>query len=373
MRLLSSALLLLALAPLAPAESGTAPATPPAPAAEAPAVTFKPGDAAPAEILPTAWLRGTPVKALAPGVAYVFTSWNTVGGHKYAPGYNISRTLKPFAGNPAVLGVVTLRHDDSPPERLLKRLSYPSQQTPFAIGRATPGAAGDRILDGLYDDKQHGGAGTVIVRDGRIVWIGDGMELQSEELTAFAAPAFNFEQYVAAKAAKDARTKIHITRLMKEIPAARKAGEDQRVESMLADIESDQDLHPFVFSRVCDARCAAALAKGDTAGAIAAMKKLADKYPDESTIQSWVHKIISSTESLTKAGAPLAEQAATRVARLKEGDLARAWWHAAAQLRRASGDKPGALAALIEAEKASEPMTRLASMRAEAAKAAATR
>ncbi len=359
-------LLAAALAPLASAAEPAAPAAPataaptPAPEAEAP---YKAGDAAPAGLLPAVWVRGEPVKAFEPGVTYVIATWNTVGGHAFAPGYNLRRALEPLKGEKSLRTFIVFLNDDIAADKLAKRLARPSQQTPFPLGHATPGSVCEKAFARLRGGDRMRQANTLVVRDGRVLWVGEGGDLSADTLTPFLKPGFDYDTHVKEKAAYDARTGELLALLVKGLPAASKANDEAKVAEILETLEKEPNLHPFLFQRLRDTKCGIAFGKGDIAGAVAEMQKLADKEPDNAATQSWVHKVIMSTEAMNKPGMKLAAEAAARVAQLKEGDMARAWWEASAEHRLALGDKAAALAALEEAEKQSDPYRRLQAMK----------
>ncbi len=206
-------------------------------------------------------------------------------------------------------------------------------------------------------------ANTLVVRDGRVLWVGEGGDLSADTLKPFLKPGFDYDTHVKEKAAYDARTGELLALLVKGLPAASKANDEAKVAEILETLEKEPNLHPFLFQRLRDTKCGIAFGKGDIAGAVAEMQKLADKEPDNAATQSWVHKVIMSTEAMNKPGIKLAAEAAARVAQLKEGDMARAWWEASAEHRLALGDKAAALAALEEAEKQSDPYRRLQAMK----------
>lgn len=325
---------------------------------------FKAGESAPAALLAAPALLGEPAKSFEPGVAHVITLWNTVGGHPFAPGYNLTRALSGLPAGAPVRPLVVMSGDEIAPEKLAKRLALPSQKTPYAMIRVSRGSEAERAYARLKGSPGSERVNTLIVRDGRIVWVGEGHNLESDALVAFTKPGFEYERYVVEKAAYDARTKELLTLFVKELPAASKAGNAARAEEILATLENEPNLHPFLYQRLRDTRCFQAVDKGDIPGALAEMRKLAEKYPDSASTQAWVHKIIMSTEPLSKPGAELAAIAASRVARAKSGEMSVAWWQAAAKHRRDIGDKAGALAALEEAQRRSGPYRRLVAMRA---------
>lgn len=345
--------------PAAPASSGADDA--------ASAEPFKAGESAPPALLDAPVLLGAPAKSFEPGVAHVITFWNTVGGHPFAPGYNLSRALSGLPAGAPVRPLVVMVGDEITPEKLAKRLALPSQKTPYAMIRVAPGSEAERAYARLKGSPGGERVNTLIVRDGRIVWVGEGHNLESDALLAFTKPGFEYERYVTEKAAYDARTKELLTMFVKELPAVSKEGNTARVEEILATLENEPNLHPFLYQRLRDTRCFQAVGKGDIPGALAEMRKLADKYPESASTQAWVHKVIMSTEALNKPGAELAALVASRVARAKSGEMSVAWWKAAAKHRRDTGDKAGALAALEEAERRTGPYLRLDAMRKDSA------
>lgn len=350
------------LAPLVPAALAETPA---AATADAP---FKSGDSAPAALLAAPAVRGEAPTAFKPRETYVITTWNTVGGHNFAPGYNIARTMAKLPADTAVCPLVVMLDDDITPEKLAKRLARPSQQSPFPVIRLTPGTEAERTYARLRGaDSKQDETNTLVVRDSRIIWLGSGHNLDDGTLKELTATGFDYDKYIVAKAAYDARTKELMNLFFKELPAADKAGDTAKVEAGLTLLENEPNLHPFLYQRLRDARCMIAMEKGDIPTALAEMQKLADKYPNEDAVQSWVHKMVTTNEPLTKLGSALAAAAASRVAQLRKGENAAEWWQAAAEHLQSIGDKAGALAALEQAERQSGPYRRLAAMRGETA------
>ncbi len=365
MRTLTLPLLCAALSTLAHA-SEVAAARPEAEAASPATAPLQVGDAASSALLPEIWIRGERVKAFEPGVTYLIALWNTSGSHSYAPGYNIERAMRRYRGDSRIKPVVVLLMDESSPEKLSARLARPSQQTPFPIAHATAGSPSEALYARLFNPADAGKRDRktgLIVRDGRIIWTGDVSDLTHHTLTPLLAPDFNLETHAKNQAERGKRTRELIKLLMNELPEAEKAKDDARVQSILRTVESEPDLERFVYTRLRDTKCGMAMEKGDLAGAVAEMRLLSDKYPDDAGTQSWVHKVVAGTEELYKPGLDLCAVASERMTRIPEVDNASAWWQMVAKYRLELGDKKAALAALENALKTGAPYKRLEAMK----------
>jgi len=327
---------------------------------------FGPGDPFPVEGLPADWVRGEPVRRFEPGVAYVIAFWNTRTWGKRAPGYNIENSVASFANHPRLKCLVLYAQDDLPREKLAVRLGYPSQQTPFPVGMANkPDDPAVRLwLARMPRDERGMGHNTLVVRDGIVLWTGDGTDLSAETLAPFVAAEFDFKIWQEQRAASDARIKELWNVLAKEVPAADEAGDTACGEALLDTLEAEPNLHPFLYQRLRDHRAMRALKRGDVAGALAEMRKLAVKYPDDKRAQSWVHKVVSQVPELRDPGTTLCAEAAARAGELTGGDAGAEWLQVAAGHWQTAGDDAKALAALEAAEKMTTRYRRLEAYRA---------
>ena len=337
----------------------------PAPAAEAASEpkAFAAGEPASDALLPSDWIRGEPIRRFEPGHTYVLTTWNTVGGHDFAPGYNLTREMTPVKNIATIHPIVLFMQDDISAEKLAKRLAYPSQMTPYPIARVKDGSPALEQYSRLGRDERRQ-QNTLVVRDGRIVWTGNGFDISASQLRDFSAPDFNYDRYVEQQAQKGARMKDAMKKISGDCHEALKNKDYAKASAILDEIETRPDLDSFIYSRLRDMRCGIALERNDIPGAIAEMDKLSEKFPDNDAVQSWVHKMITQTEEMNTPGQALAAKAASRVAAAKSGDMARAWWEAAANHYENSGDKKAALKALESAEREAGPYTRLQAMKA---------
>ena len=318
-----------------------------------PATTaFEPGDAFPADGLPSQWLRGTPVTKFEPGIAYVITLWNTRSLGKLAPGGKVIDEINEIGPNPALKSIVLLISDPISDEALKKRLSYPSQTNDLPLADVRQS---DSPTAKLWLSRMSGpNLDTFVVRDGRVVWAGGGYDLKTEDLRTFAAEDFNYDTYLAAKTASDDRTRELSSLILKEYGEAVKAGNTDRADAIIAELQAEKNLHPFLGMRLYDALCQKALEINDVPAALGTMQAMADAYPQEEAVQSWAHKMIVNSEPMFALGQAQAGRAAAKVAELRNDGASIRWWRAAADHFLAAGDKEAALAALESAEKSSQ-------------------
>ncbi len=342
------------------AESTTATTTDAAAATETPAqeqpASFAAGDAFPIAALPTTWLRGEPIRTMEPGITYVITRWNTRGPGA-APGYNLTKTLAEIGPQPRLQPLVIFAGDDIPREKLERLLAYPSHRNALPLADAT---VADNLTSRLWLPRMaKSDLNTVVVRDARVVWAGNGHDLGPETLTPFLTEDFDYEKYTAEKAVRDARIQVLATLILKDYATALREGNTERADAILAELKAEPNLHPFIGMRLYDALFQRALTAGDIPGALAAMHAMVDAYPDEKGVQSWAHKVINSSEPVLAPGQAQAGRAAARVAELRNDAASIQWWRAAASHFLNAGDKPAALAALESAERSSETYKKL--------------
>ncbi len=325
-------------------------------AAEQIPAAFAAGDAFPIDALPTLWLRGEPIRSMEPGIAYVITRWNT-RGFRAAPGHNLTDTLAATGPNPRLQPIVVFSGDTIPREKLERLLAYPSHRNTLPLADAS---AADNPASRLWLPRMaKSDLNTVVVRDARVVWAGNGFDLEPETLAPFLTDDFDYQQYTRDKAARDARIKVLATLIIKDYPAALRAKDSERADAILAELKAEKDLHPFIGMRFYDALFQRALTAGDIPGALAAMQAMVDAYPNEKGVQSWAHKVINSSEPVLQPGQAQAGRAAARVAELRDDAVSLQWWRSASNHFLNAGDKPAALAALESAEKSSATYKKL--------------
>ncbi len=353
--LLGSAVFITAAEPTTATTTDAAAATTEAAAQEKPA-PFAAGDAFPIDALPTTWLRGEPVRSMEPGITYVITRWNT-RGFRIAPGHNIADTLAEIGPHPRLRPIVIFEGDTIPREKLDRLLAYPSHRNTLPLADAT---AADNPTSRLWLPRMaDSDLNTVVVRDARVVWAGNGFDLEPETLTPFLTEEFNYEKYASEKTARDARIQVQVKLILKDYPAAVRAKDTQRADAILAELKAEKNLHPFIGMRLYDALFQRALTAGDIPGALAAMQAMVDAYPNDKGVQSWAHKVINSSEPVLEPGQAQAGRAAARVAELRDDPISIQWWRSAAKHFLNAGDKPAALTALESAEKSSDTYKKL--------------
>lgn len=326
----------------------------------APAPPFMAGEEFPLEGLPTKWLRGATIASMDPGIAYVVTRWDT-RGRRVAPGHNIIRPITEVGPHPRLQGLVLFAGDDISTERLERRLSYPSQQNdlPLADARSTDNPTSRLWLSRMATPDIN----TVVVRNARVVWAGNGFDLEAEALRPFLVDDFDYKKYVAQKAQSDALAKKQLNLIVKEYPAAARAGEKERVDAILAELQATENLHPFIGMRLHDALFQRALEADDIPGALATMQAMVGAYPESKEVYSWAHKVINSSEPVLQPGQAQAGRAAAKVAELRNDHVSIHWWRAAAEHFLKAGDKKAALEALEAAEKSSDTYKKLQTYR----------
>lgn len=340
------------------------PVSPATPAVVAESHTpLRAGDAVPAGLLPTAWLQGEPVTGFEPGVTYFITRWNPYDRYRSdMPGSNLARALErpPEGARFRVILVAEMNPADS--DKVRARLKRPVLATPHAIAVAAPGSDLAKTLARLPAQGNRSDVDTVILRDGVVLRVAEGRNLVRNDVRDYFATDFDWARHQAERALLDERFARMLV-LSKEMTKASARADHARVEEILAVFEKEKNPHAFIAQRLRDTRCFIALQRGDIPGALEQIRLLSDAVPDDPAMQTWTHKMVLQNEPLVIPGQALAGELATRVARLRRGDAARAWWMVAADHFEAAGDKARQLAALEEAEKLSDPVRTLESMK----------
>lgn len=321
-----------------------------------PTTTFAPGDAFPSEGLPDQWVRGTAIKSLENGTAYLITLWSPHGFNKPAPGNYVQSAIAELGEHPRLKTIALFATPGIDPEWLDRRLSLPSQQNAIPLADANdPESAVAR----LWTSRLSNSVNTIVVRDQQVVWAGNGYDLDAEELQPFLTEEFSYEASLKAKETRNAHIRHQLTLISKDYPAALQAKDSARADAILKELDEDPDLHPFIGMRLYDALTGQALQAEKPVEALGFTEQMMERYPNEKSVQSWAHKTINNNDSLVELGQALSARAALRVAQLRHDRVSQAWWRAAADHFLKAGDKQSALTTLEEAEKHSESYQRL--------------
>ncbi|BDU78189.1 TlpA disulfide reductase family protein [Mesoterricola sediminis] len=187
-------------------------------------VTLKEGDPAPA-FTPGAWVKGEPVKALAPGKIYVMEFWATWCGPCKAAIPHLTALARQYAGKVTIIGVNVM--ETGKPEEVDRKVKAfvdgKGAEMDYLVCRDTPdGAMATKWLKAA--GKEGIPATFIVDGKGRIVWTGHPMALDPI-LQKVVAGTFD----PAAEAAATEENK----KVEGEIAKAAQAQEWQRVLDLL--------------------------------------------------------------------------------------------------------------------------------------------
>lgn len=348
-----------------------------APPSDQPGVEkWQPGQQLDAADLPELWVQGDPVRAFKQGTVYLIDFWQCPQPgprsylfHRRRPGYYGTQMLEKFGrlgkrpDNVAQLTIAV--NEESTAERIRKFLDLPALRCshPVAVDRAQGTVSTVWLAASGFKSLPH----TLVVKDGRMLWSGEGSSVPESLVLEAARADFDLASYQRERKRDMELFKTMRPTLAKVDQAVKNGATPEEVEAMLAAAEKQLGHIPFCYMAIQETRFALALERKDRSGAVAVMKRTADTWPDDTFVQGRVFKYLSATEELKPESLPVIIQCMKRQAHIRGGEYASRCWLVIGKAYKDMGKTDKATEALKKAVATSDVQRRLDLLRSGAA------
>lgn len=338
-----------------------------------PAVTAAPEKWAPGHLLnatdiPQNWLQGEPVTEFKKDTIYLIDFWQcpkprprTFMFNRRRPGFHGTRVLEELARlgqRPENVEQLTIAvQETSTPERIRKFLSLPVLKCDHPV--ANDGEKGTIFSTWMHPCGFKSFPHFLIVKNGVMLWSGEGSSIPGGLITQAAVPGFDLTAYLETQKRDQELYKTMRPGLDKIYEAFDNGVAIEELNAMI-DAEEKRIGHiPFCFMILQEARYEYAMKNKDKVAALAAMKRAADKWPNETSIQGRVFKYLGSNEALKPDSCPLIIQCMKRQAILKDSEYASHCWLVIGDTYKEMGEPEKATEAFKKAVSLSNVQKRL--------------
>ncbi|QQL45205.1 tetratricopeptide repeat protein [Sulfuriroseicoccus oceanibius] len=323
--------------------------------------------------LPTEWLQGNAPTEFEKDTVYLIDLWKTPGKgprsynfFRKKPGYfgyELLERMERLGNRPDNIQLLTIAvNETSSPERVKKFLTLPVFQCDHPV--ANDGPSGTIYSNWLAPLGFRSFPHTLIVKNGVLLWSGDGTTIPESLVTQASRPEFDLDAYQAAR--KDDAELFKTMR--KTTDAIWKASEGgaslEELNAMISKEEERLGHDPFMFMQLQELRFGLCLEHKDPAGALAAMNDAAHKFPDSSFIQGRVFKYLITKEELKPDSYPTIIHCMERQALLRDSEYASHCWVVIGDIYREMGKMDEATAAYEKGVALSSVQRRLETLQA---------